>query len=37
MEGVTQSVGFEVDEEDEVREAGFSEGTDEPTGSAIGL
>ncbi|MEU5741648.1 Imm10 family immunity protein [Streptomyces tendae] len=30
MEIVTQSVGFEVDEEDEVREAGFSEGTDEP-------
>ncbi|MFJ8149121.1 Imm10 family immunity protein [Streptomyces sp. NPDC096048] len=30
MEIVAQSVGFEVDEEDEVREAGFSEGADEP-------
>ncbi|MET8166045.1 Imm10 family immunity protein [Streptomyces sp. NPDC005329] len=30
MELVAQSVGFEIDEEDEVVEAGFSEGIEEP-------
>lgn len=30
MELVARSVGFEIDEEDEVVEAGFSEGVDDP-------
>lgn len=30
MELFAQSVGFEIDEEDEVVEAGFSEGIDDP-------
>ncbi len=30
MELIAQSVGFEIDEEDEVVEAGFSEGIDDP-------
>ncbi|MFE8017021.1 Imm10 family immunity protein [Streptomyces antibioticus] len=30
MEVVAQSVGFEIDEEDEVVEAGFSEGVEDP-------